>query len=441
MAGSSRDEGPAPGAPGPVGSVRSGGVGRGVGRDWYRPMRGRDVEEEGRTATPLELLYDLCFVVAVAQLGTQLEHSLGEAHYGHGVLGFVFTFFAIWWAWMNFTWFSSAYDTDDVAYRVATLVQITGVLILAAGVPRAFDAFDFTVPIVGYAVMRTALIAQWLRAAGETADADRRGTALRYARGIAVAEVGWIVWLFVPDEWRVGLFVLLAVVELAVPAYAERRAVTPWHPHHISERYGLFTIIVLGESITAATVGIQQAVDGEAEAGLYDLATVVVGGLLIMFAMWWQYFSVPAHELVRARGRHLRGALTWGYGHVWVFAGAAAVGPGLVVAAHHAIGESHLSARAATAAVAVPAALYLLAVEFVQLRPYQRSPLVRWAFPGCAVLVLAAVFVPQGVLVIGLLMTASVVVAVTVTGRIEEEENGAGADVADGAAGRVDGDG
>lgn len=392
-----------------------------AGVGWYRPMRGRDTGEEGRTATPLELLFDLCFVVAVAQLGRQLEHAVSEAHFEAGVMAFAFTFFAIWWAWMNFTWFASAYDTDDVPYRVATLVQITGVLILAAGVPHAFREFDFTVPIIGYAVMRTALIAQWLRAARK-GDRERRATALRYAVGITVAEAGWVAWLFVPDGWQQGWFVAFALVELAVPAYAEYRTRTPWHAHHISERYGLFTIIVLGESITAATVGIQEAVDGEAEARFADLASVVAGGLLIMFAMWWQYFSVPAHDLVRARSGRLRSVLTWGYGHALVFAGAAAVGPGLVVAAHQAIGTNELGERTAAAAVAVPAALYVLSVEFLQLRPYQRTPLVRRTFPVCAVLVLVAALAPHPVLAVGVVMSLAVVVAVRGSGGTGEAE-------------------
>src|SRR4051794_31325905 len=102
-------------------------------------MTGRSGAEPHRAATPLELLFDLCFVVAVAQASGALRHALGEHRPGHAVLGYAAVFFAIWWAWVNFTWFASAYDTDDVPYRLTTLVQIGGALILAAGVPRAFD--------------------------------------------------------------------------------------------------------------------------------------------------------------------------------------------------------------------------------------------------------------------------------------------------------------
>ena len=91
---------------------------------------------------------------------------------------------------MNFTWFASAYDTDDVQYRLLTFIQIAGVLVVAAGVPRAFDDADYTVTVIGYVIMRIALVAQWLRAARE--DPVRRSVALRFAVGIALVQIGWV---------------------------------------------------------------------------------------------------------------------------------------------------------------------------------------------------------------------------------------------------------
>src|SRR3712207_9498974 len=90
------------------------------------PMAARDPDEPGRAATPLELFFDLTFVVAIAQAASSLHHGLAESHAGDVLLGYPMVFFAIWWAWMNFTWFASAYDTDDVVYRLAALVQIGG---------------------------------------------------------------------------------------------------------------------------------------------------------------------------------------------------------------------------------------------------------------------------------------------------------------------------
>ena len=135
---------------------------------WVRPMRARDPREAHRTATTLELLYDLCFVVAIAFAATQLHEGLAEGHFGDSVVAYLMVFFAIWWAWMGFTWFASEFDTDDVPYRLKVFVQMAGVLVLAAGVPRGFAAQDFRVIAVGYCIMRLGLLAQWLRAARRT---------------------------------------------------------------------------------------------------------------------------------------------------------------------------------------------------------------------------------------------------------------------------------
>src|SRR5437763_13313863 len=144
----------------------------------HRRMVSRDRHEPHRTATPLELFFDLCFVVAVAQAGQRLVTGLAEGHTGSSVTGYLYVFFGIWWAWMNFSWFASAYDTDDVPYRLLVFVQMLGALVLAAGVPAATGGFDYRAVTIGYVLMRVAMVVQWLRAArGDTGHAS---TALRY---------------------------------------------------------------------------------------------------------------------------------------------------------------------------------------------------------------------------------------------------------------------
>jgi low temperature requirement protein LtrA len=187
-------------------------------------MRARDSREAHRVATPLELLFDLCFVVAIAQLGQLLHHSVAEHHVAHGIAGFVIVFFAIWWAWMNFTWFASAYDADDVPYRLVALLQIAGVLVLAAGVPAAFEGRPGIVTL-GYLIMRVGLVAQWLRAAH--ANDDGRRTALRMAAGVSACMVGWGLILLAHGTAHTLLFVVMAAAELAVPVWAERHWSTP----------------------------------------------------------------------------------------------------------------------------------------------------------------------------------------------------------------------
>ena len=213
-------------------------------RGFHVRMKGRDANEDHRASSPLELLFDLVFVVAIASLVLQLANGIVEGHVEQAG-PFMFVFFAIWWAWMNFTWFASAYDTDDALYRILTVVQMAGVLILAAGVPAAFDDLDYAGVTVGYLVMRVGLVALWVRASIE--HPERRATTRRYAIGVSVVQLGWLLRLLLPPEIGQFAFIVLALADLAVPIWAERKGWTPWHPRHIAERYGLFTIILLGE--------------------------------------------------------------------------------------------------------------------------------------------------------------------------------------------------
>ncbi|MFE0420771.1 low temperature requirement protein A [Streptomyces tendae] len=317
-----------------------------------RVMRGRDPREEHRAATPLELLFDLTFVVAVSQAASQLHHALAEDHVGSGLAAYAAVFFAIWWAWMNFTWFASAYDTDNVPYRLLTLLQMAGVLVVASGVPAVFENGDFTLVVIGYVVMRLAMVTQWLRAAVE--DPEGRSGALHYAAGITVVQICCVARLWTPDAWAWTTFLVLVAAELAVPAWAEYRGhPTSWQPGHIAERYSLFTIIVLGEVTLGALAAVRSAV---ADHGLSaTVLLIAIGGLLLVFALWWIYFTGNEAGLTT-----LRTALIWGYGHYVVFAALAAIGAGLEAALDTAEHHGHLSPRSAGLSVAVPVAIALL---------------------------------------------------------------------------------
>ena len=101
------------------------------------PVTARSPHGVHRVATPLELFFDLVFVVAIAQAASGLHHAIADGHALGGLIGYLIVFFAIWWAWMNFTWFASAYDSDDLPYRLAVFLQIAGALILAAGLSQS----------------------------------------------------------------------------------------------------------------------------------------------------------------------------------------------------------------------------------------------------------------------------------------------------------------
>ncbi|MEU8434253.1 low temperature requirement protein A [Streptomyces sp. NPDC029216] len=377
----------------------------------YVPMTARSRVEGHRTATTLELFFDLCFVVAIAQAGQRLVHALAEGHPGSGVVGYCFVFFGVWWAWMNFTWFASAYDCDDVPYRIATLVQISGVLVYAAGVSRAFDRNDWTVAVIGYLIMRVALTAQWVRAAAGESGAARTA-ALKYAAGLLLCQAGWVALLFAPDGWKRWLFVLLVVAELLVPVVAESGHQTPWHAHHIVERYGLFTIIVLGETIAASTVAVKSALDEHEALGV--LLPIAAGGLLIVFAAWWIYFAVPMHERLSSN----REAIPWGYGHLMIFGSGAAIGAGIEVAVEQAVGKAHISQVAASAAVTVPTALFLLMVWLLHSRHFKRGLAQQLVLPLSAVAILACTWAGSyAVLYAGLVAAATVVTGMTLAVR------------------------
>jgi low temperature requirement protein LtrA len=369
-------------------------------------MSGRSPDQPHRQATFLELFFDLCFVVAVAQAASGLHHAISDDHVADGLLGYTSVFFAIWWAWMNFTWFASAYDTDDVAYRLTTFVQIAGALVFAAGVPSAVESRDFAVATLGYVIMRLAMVTQWLRAA--RSDPQRRAGCLRFAGGIAVVQMGWVLRLLLPEDVDMVGFAVLVVAELAVPLWAERSAHTSWHPGHIAERYGLFTLIVLGESVLAATLAVEAAV--EAEASLADIATVTLGGMLTAFAMWWLYFAKDAARFLTS----LRAGFVWGYGHYLIFGSAAAVGAGLAVNLDHTVGEAHVGRVVAAAAFCVPVAVFLLAVWLLHWAPHHLGRAHHWLAPGFAAAVLLAAWTPQPVLLTGVLLASLAVVGTVV---------------------------
>lgn len=375
-----------------------------------RPVVARDANEHERASTPLELLFDLVFVVAIASNAAELHHGLAEAHYGT-VLGYSMTWFAIWWAWMNYTWFASAYDNDDVVFRLLTFVIMVGALFLAAGVPDIFEDGQSVTVVVGYAVMRFAMVGLWLRAAA--GHPEGRLTALWYAGGITVVQVLWIARLWAPEAWYLPSFFLLVGLELIVPVLAERRhGYTPFHPRHIAERYGLLTIIVLGEVILSSVQAIQGVMAGEGEGVTWALAPLIAGGLLIVFSLWWLYFSRDHASIVG----NPRAVWVFGYGHYPVFASVAAVGAALAAAVDVVEGEADAGPQPIALALAV--AVSVVALVLSGLHAMSDRETVATMLPAMVVTVLClavALLVPSmglAVLLIGLVLATMVAIRV-----------------------------
>ena len=361
------------------------------------PMRGRDPAERHRAATPLELFFDLVIVVAIAVAASSLHHGIAEDHIAESILGYLLTFFAIWWAWMSFTWFAAGYDTDDVPYRIAVFVQMAGAIIIAAGIGRAFGEGDWSLVLVGYIVMRIPLVLQWLRAAH--GDAVNRVANIRWAIGITIMQLLWIAaFLVVPADTFVVAFLFLVVGELAVPILASRGGSSVWHPEHITERYGLLTIIVLGESVLAGALAFGSvADDGFVDA---DLLTLAIGALLMVFAMWWLYFERSSDDLLTSRAR----AFEWGYGHYFVWIAAAAVGAGIAVGVDVRTDHADVNVTVAGAAVAIPVAIYLASIWVLHDVPRPMSQLRMALSPIAIGLVLLTPFTPYPILIAGLVV-------------------------------------
>ncbi|WP_374611707.1 low temperature requirement protein A [Gordonia sp. (in: high G+C Gram-positive bacteria)] len=367
-------------------------------------MRLRDPAEPGRTASTLELFFDLVFVVAVSIAAVQLHHALTENHIVDGVVSYAFIFFAIWWAWMNFTWFATSFGTDDWLYRVLTFVQMAGVLVLAAGIEPAFVDHEFTLVVFGYVVMRVAMVAQWLRASGSAG--DRRRTTRLYAAGIAVVQILWLLWLLVPSGAAATIgFVMLVGAELAVPVVAEKQGNTPWHPHHITERYGLFTLILLGESLLASSNAIIEALHNEQE--LAPLISIAILTFIATAALWWIYFWPPHHRAIGS----LADSLRYGYVHYFVFAAAGAFSAGIEVEIDVLTHHSELTETQASFTVTIPIAVFILGIWWIALRA-NADRVVNTVVPVGAVLVLLDPVIPVPFALTAVFLVAIVVVLV-----------------------------
>jgi low temperature requirement protein LtrA len=385
-----------------------------------RPMSGRDPYERHRVATPLELLFDLTFVVAFGISGSEFAHMLAEKHIGAGLAGFGFSTFAIIWAWINFSWFASAYDTDDWIYRLLTMLQMVGVIILGLGIPPVYASIeegkhlDNRVMVAGYVVMRIALVAQWLRAAKQ--DPDRRTACLMYAGFVTFAQIGWVGLIFAHTSVAItfALAAVLILIEMGGPWMAEaQQGGTPWHAHHIAERYGLLTIIALGEGVVG-TVASLTAVVGD-QGWTVDTVLVAVAGMGLTFGMWWVYFVVPMSDLLHA---HRERSFIFGYLHIIPFAAIVATGAGLHAAAYYIEHHSQLGSVGTVLSVATPVAAYIASTYVLYMllvRTWDWFHTLLWIFTA-VVLIAAVALAGAGLSMAACLLIVMLAPAVTVVG-------------------------
>jgi low temperature requirement protein LtrA len=276
--------------------------------------------EEGRKVTWLELFFDLVFVAAVAQVGTHLRDDYSLA----GLLRFALLFVLIWWAWLGHTTFSTRFDTDDVVQRALTALQLFLVAVMAVNSTAALGSRDSAGFAAAYSVMRLVLAGQFLRARRVP---RARALATRYATSCGIAAAFWLTSAFAPAPARFWLWAVALTIDIGTPLLSTRHLVdVPHDAAHLPERYGLFSIILIGESMAAVMAGM-----GHQEYWSVRAATAAILGMTMVFGTWWVYFDgveATAHRIVRSMPDAVRFHV-WTYAHFPLYLGISVAGVGL----------------------------------------------------------------------------------------------------------------
>jgi low temperature requirement protein LtrA len=303
------------------------------------------------------------------------------------VLGFVMLFIPVWWVWIGATFYNDRFDTDDVGQRVYTFLQILAVAALALsvhnGLGDASQAFALS-----YAAARVLIIFMWVR--GGFYNPVARPLTNRYAMGFSVSLALWTLSVFVDPPWRFIMWGVGLLIDLITPlaTLQIQRRLPRYSTSHLPERFGLFTIIVLGESVAGT-------LRGAAEGPALALQTIVAGalGLAMAFALWWLYFDNVMDRPVRPGLFSFAGRT---YLHLPLLMGITAIGAGVadVIASESSTLESPLRWLICGA---VGVSLLALGLLEVVLAPGSLSGGVRRAIivlrlgAGVAALVLAVV--------------------------------------------------
>ncbi len=291
---------------------------------WNRPAI-RSVEPGHRQATWAELFFDLIFVVAVAQLATFLLHN--TTWRGAGI--YVLVYFPVWLSWVFATLYANRFDTDDLVQRLITFAQMLTVAAMAASIAEA-TAIQFAIAVAAFRLLVAISYARARLAIPEAVP-----IANRLIAQMTVSAVIWIASAFVSGDARFLFWAAAILVELAVafvPQWQRLVASVPLHLEHLPERFGLFTIIVLGETVLAVVIGVAEA--------HWATTAAVFGaiGLTISFSLWWIYFETVSATAMS----HLGGfrPIGWILAHAPLVMGITALGVGIEIAVHFERGES-----------------------------------------------------------------------------------------------------
>lgn len=287
-----------------------------------RPLRLRSKGglERGRKVTWLELFFDLVFVAAVSQVGQPFEHDYSLAGLGRYAMLFVL----IWWAWHGHTTFATRFDTDDVLQRLLTLLQMFVAAVMAVNAKDALDGRDSAGFAAAYAVMRFVLVAQYVRA--RRIPESRHFTRV-CSVGFGLAASIWLFSALMPAPLRFWLWIAALTVDVVTPLVTTRHlADVPPDAAHLPERFGLFTIILIGDAMVGVMRGMESQQDWSPAA-----ASAAVAGMLTIFAMWWWYFDGAggAEERPVRSAAETRRFQVWTYAHLPLYLGIGVTGIGI----------------------------------------------------------------------------------------------------------------
>jgi len=289
-------------------------------RTLVAPVRLRSAERAPRKVTWLELFFDLIFVAAVAQVAAPLRASYSMA----GLVRFAPLFMLIWWAWTGHSVFATRFDTDDGVQRILTLVQTFAVAVMAANATDALESRSSAGFAAAYAAVRVVLIAQYVRARRVP---GARALATRYLAGHGIAALLWLASALIAAPGRFWIWGVAFAIDLGTPWTTVRHSTeTPPDPAHLPERFGLFTLILLGEAVVAVMQGMESQEEWPAAAALSAFL-----GMASVFLMWAWYFDgvdAAAERPVRSRRDAWRLHL-WSYAHFPLALGIVVTGVGI----------------------------------------------------------------------------------------------------------------
>lgn len=322
--------------------------------------------EEPRHVTWLELFFDLVFVLAIAELAHYLHDHLTVT----GFLEFVFLFLPVWMVWSNYTYYADLFDIDSPLYRIAMLTAMQLSVAMAVTVPEALErgSTEFAVTYLALRVILVALYAWAWRTSP-----DMRPVVGRHLAGFSAGIAVWSVSLLAPEPIRFWIWGIGLLIEFATPVYAQLAGLRggPVQASHLPERFGLFTIVVLGESIVVTGVGVRDSAWAPSSIAVASLGFTAVGGI------WWLYFDrvLPESEVERAFRsgiRRLAVGFAWLYAHLVLYVALTATAVGIQLAIAEANGPR--LERGSLIAVCAGLGLSLLAITAL----HSLSPPPRW---------------------------------------------------------------